>query len=542
MHKNIKTHNDKILFQAIFKYMYLDCITNVSCKLMNSLLDEFQIDIRNYRKIKREFSRDYLFDFGKSNEGLLGNAALGFLFYEIVSDIFDQKDFKERIDKILLEENPELKNIDKQEFFSNISERELCSTEAYFIMHCLCNSEFPINLELDFYEDEDMGIRLVDELGLEDIEYIDEHPIYKKYEKRQIETLLAALDIDSKADPILLYRSIASWTDEALNFSKNSRDIVAYRFGYHFSYDNIDSFHNNLDAIESIVKEEIKRYLIDELEQAEYEDNPLGISQIIRLASIKDTDTFFKEVNISCEEYFYLKEIAYTQRQRAYEFVFRKKDVQETLVNPSNSEELQAMQAVNDELNKKNQELLTQIEKLQAENESLKGKLSNKQKDFDGELRSLREEYDKKIKNQTLLNNETVRQNIGWALMLKIVTAKEHEDDLLFPYKLERIQKKRIFILGGRDEVKRELAKLVPQAVFIRDEKQQIPTGKCDCIFIFHEYFNHKTFYKYIKFARKNDIPVGYTPSTNMERVLSDLDSAIIRLEELEIPEIFIQD
>ena len=78
---------------------------------------------------------------------------------------------------------------------------------------------------------------------------------------------------------------------------------------------------------------------------------------------------------------------------------------------------------------------------------------------------------------------------------------------------------------------------MIPQAVFIENETQKIPTGKIDCIFIFNRYFSHKIFYKYIRFARKNDIPVGYTPSTNMERILSDLFQAVKRINELEIPE-----
>lgn len=540
MHKNIITHNDKILFQLLFKHFFLGFL-NENNDLLIGLLNEFQINVNIYKRIRREFSRDYLFDFGKDEKGLLGNAALGFLFYEIVSDIFDQKDFKQRIDKLVLREKPELKNIDERKFLEEIGTYDLTSTNTYFFLHYLCNTGLPLNIKLGFYE-EDLGVQLVDSLGLEDIERIEEHPIYKKYEKRQIETVLEKFGEDPKADPIVLYRNFARLTDSALSISRNSRDVVAYRFGYHFGENEIDSFHNNLDFIESIVKEEIKKYLLDELDAACYEDNPLKISQIIRLAGIKNVDSFIKEVCLSCEEYFYIREIAYAQRQWVFELVFGKKEATESKNVSSDSEELKALQLKNDELNQKNHELETQIEKIRVENESLKGSLANKQKAFDAELRSLREENNKAIKQQKRANIKLLSDNAVLMLMLKIVTSQEHEDDLLIPYDLERIQKKRIFVLGGREEVRRELEKLIPQAVFIKDENQQIPTGKCDCIFIFHEYFNHATFYKYINYARKNDIPVGYTPSTNMERVLSDLYATIIRLDELKIPDFIIKD
>ena len=511
---------------CIMEALYMEYTQVHSTQLFNALCKEFNLKKSQFLQVKNEYKsldKVFLVDYKEEDQTDFRLVAIKLFFYDFAKEVVTKEDYFTKIPKLINKVFPQFEDSEYVINVEKVVNGEISLETIYWYVKKVFERESFNSCDISYIPRESLNEQLESFLEIPDFEA---DKMCQKYIKKQIKNYLAYLkeDGDSLED---LIEPVEQNLRICLMGGDNNFNIQAYKFGYTVHKSFTEGNYGFL--IKETIVQEIKAVLAEKLQgYISEENNSLGTTQIMRLASIEDFESFHKRVLRSCVEYCYYKEIANTNREFVLDELFGREQVVKT--------EIIEKEAPADE------KLLAQIEQLKKENESLKGSLSNKQKAFDAELRSLREDNNKAIQHQKKANIELLRENTILFLMLEIAMSQEHEDDLLIPYDLERIKKKRIFVLGGREEVKRELEKLIPQAVFIKDENQQIPTGKCDCIFIFHEYFNHATFNKYIHYARKNDIPVGYTPSTNMERVLSDLYATIIRLDELKIPDFIIKD
>lgn len=514
---NLSEYNTQNDVYFITEVLFIDVLEYRIESIFRDVFREFGLKKEQFQSVNIEYN-NYGTGFPVSE---FRNIAYGLFFYEIATDVVKDNNYLEKMKKILIDNFP---SFAVQDYTPDEKEERVII--FWNLYHYLCRDKtFDIEIE--------KGKSLKRELEeLLEVPDLDDEVMYKKYEKKQISNYLAHFGLEG--DLNTLAERFGRTVCIKLGWHDNNFNTQMFRFGY------IRPKDVKLKEAEQVLKEtiliEIKAFLKERIRRTiDIDGITLGKNQIMRLASIEDFETFHQRVLRSCNEYFYAKEIANAERLWVYENIFnRNADTTEKLeVEGKEVAKEQPIKESNEEIEK----LQQQLEQLKKENEDLKKKLNNKEKEFLSDLRNIREENDRKFNLQQEKIKEMLRQNIGWALMFQVITLEEHEDDLLYPYKLEALQNKRVLVLGGRDEVRREFAKVIPQAVFIENETQKIPTGKIDCIFIFNRYFSHKIFYKYIRFARKNDIPVGYTPSTNMERILSDLFQAVKRINELEIPE-----
>lgn len=470
-------------------------------RVLEGIFEEFGFNIRQYETIRYEMKAEDVKRLTcETNKRPFDGVPLYLFSYEVAMDVVQQKDYIDRLTSISKKILPENTN--------KLDEKEL-------IIYLLQN----IDTDMSGANSTIGGMNSLSSIIAErlDIPSITDNKIYNRYELRQIKKLYKKFGVEESAEPIVLYRSIAQVLEELIRNHDDSYDVVSYRFNYVFLEDEIDAFHKELDIIEQLVKDEIKRFLLYKLDIFEDKEEPLEISQIIRLAPIEEEDIEKVSWCIikSCEEYFCLREIANMQRKQFLESTFGlgKKIIKEEKV------------AVSDKKETEDTELLKkQIQKLKSENEVLKGKLLEVQKDAERVLKEREQELEKEI---TLKDKEAYNNKLAltmWAAFCQLLSdlLLDDEEDIK-PYNISEMQQKKIIFVGGREEVKQELRVLFPKAKFVESETFALPSLDVDMVFFFWKFMNHSMLYKYIHKVRNKKIPYGYTGSTNKEKVLSDL-------------------
>lgn len=495
-------------------------------RFIKDIFNTFGLTYHNYKSVKYDIDITNFISYQKEKDKFLfEHIPAEAFYYDVAMDIISRDDFNEKISKVAANYVKE-----NYSFDTNVG-KSISLEDSIYVLANINNIEVMKTLAYTRILDiKTLSEEIMSELNLENDKMI------AKYIQRQKEKIYLYIFNSDGFDERSIYNVIANLVKQA------DSDCVASLFGYVFYEDDLEYISNNIDAIKNITETEIKRFLLFKIGEAEFNDNPLTKSTMIRFGGLEEIDiqAFIYRIRQSCEEYFLLKEIADVQRKQVIEEIFEKKaSVQ---VQADSSKAIDSVIKEKEDLQSENALLSHRINTLTNEVESLRKSLDSKDKEFDSDFRNIKEEYDKKFARQKLLLEGMTKQNIGFALLTQVLSAYEDEEDLIYPYKLDEIQRKKILVLGGRDETRRELSKILPKAVFIDTETRKEPTTDFDCLFIFNMFLNHSLFFKYIKIARKNNIPVGYTPSTNMDRILSDIYLTVRRVKELNVPKEIIED
>lgn len=492
--------------------MYLEYTVVHSMEFFKALCKEFDLKKPMFTSVKNEYEsidKVFLVDYKKGMQTDFRLVAVKLFFYDFCMEVVSKENYAKRIFELVTKKYPQFEDSEytvKEEVLKGKFDLESIFLYAYGVF---AKEDFDL-YEINYVSMDSLNKSLQDYLEISDLE---SDKMYQKYIKKQIKNYLSYLKCKGESFEDLITR-----IEQDLIFflvgADNNFNIQAYKFGYTI-YRRISEVDYKL-LIEETLLQEIKAVLKEKIKAYERENSEsLSRSQIIILASIQDFELFHKRVIRSCVEYLYYKEIATSNR----EFVLK-----EFFDNKENVVQTEVIEKVSPA----DEKLLVQIEQLKQENESLKKKLLDTQKESDRFLKEQEKQSQKKSSDdEKSISNAKFIIRMWGAFCLILLDALNSDDEDILPYDLEIMQQKKIIFVGGREEVKQELRKLFPKAKFVETETGKLQSLDVDMVLFFTKYMNHSMFFKYIPKLRTDKIPFGFSASTNTEKILSDMYSWI---------------
>ena len=164
---------------------------------------------------------------------------------------------------------------------------------------------------------------------------------------------------------------------------------------------------------------------------------------------------------------------------------------------------------------------------LEEENRKLKeqilqlDKQINRKESANKRITDLKEQLD--ILNE---ENNTLNLRLNKKLEKEIAgseaTSKEIESAILIEDNF--FADKRVIVLGGRWEINRKLAELMPKSKFVESKTDTLLNVRnYEAAVIFIDHISHALYFKYIKPIKNNNLPVLFLRGTSMENLKKEM-------------------
>lgn len=180
-----------------------------------------------------------------------------------------------------------------------------------------------------------------------------------------------------------------------------------------------------------------------------------------------------------------------------------------------------------EELKQVSKEKDTEINALKAKVEQINLKLTaDKDKSFvpyERKIKELEEKLAKKDMEIARLERAG-RDKDTYIEFLESKDKDEPEGTASAVVDIEEMKKRKFLLVGGRYEMLRELAKILPNSKQVdRNTTSTINVSSIDNIVVFHDFIDHSTFYKVVNISREHNINLIYAKGSNMDKILQTI-------------------
>lgn len=262
------------------------------------------------------------------------------------------------------------------------------------------------------------------------------------------------------------------------------------------------------------------------------EDREFKISMIVRMAEIKDMNSFltqllyltFMDMSIHLYKHFLrtsvVSDVPPESIERYSDVLDEQNAYIESLEN-DNDDLKQKLESLKDENIKLNKSLKDK----DIENKKIQAKLNVES--YIDEIDELKRKLDKIEKKYNVLLEE---QDELKELRRIVMTDKKNNDsdkEELFDINkinFDNMKNKRYIFIGGHYTVLRKLNEVFPKSKQYHNMPQGgIDVNKTDMIIIFPNFVNHPIYWSAIKLAKDNNIPFMFSTSSNFENIIEDI-------------------